>query len=68
MLVRFSNNLNTFLASLNSIPYHCTSSLYEKVQLRERKGVISICNLHCNNDIRLSSGALGKKSDHLIVK
>ena len=68
LLDGFSNNFNSFLESLNSIPHRGESGLYEKVPSRERESVVSLSELHCNHDIHLPSGALGKKSVPLFVK
>jgi hypothetical protein len=68
LLDGFSNNFNSFLESLNSIPHQGESCLYEKVPLRERESVVSLSELHCNNDIHLPSGAIAKKSAPLFVK
>jgi len=64
----FSDNFNSLLESLNFIPHQGKTSLYEKVPLRERQIVVSISDLHCNKDIHLPSGPLGKKSVFLFVK
>jgi hypothetical protein len=68
MLDGFSNNFNSFLESLNSIPHRGESGLYEKVPLRERESVVSLSELHRRNDIHLPSGVPGKKSVPLFVK